>query len=94
VEFDEDSSPNDVGEKKNVCNSFIGEDDSVTASPQNMFKQYRHYMPAEQIARDSDLQDEDKKILAKIENALKQLNLERVQMYEQYKKKVCVFSEE
>lgn len=43
----------------------------------------------EQFLRDNqDIQDEHKKILETIEDALKQLNLERVKMHEHFKNKV------
>jgi kinesin family member 16B len=78
--------------RENLSNSFISEDDG---SPiQHLLKAQRAYMPTEQTARDLDLQEEHKKILATIENALKQLNTERVQMHEQYKNKVRVFNDE
>jgi kinesin family protein 16B len=43
---------------------------------------------------DNDLQEEHRKILQTIENALGQLNLERSKMHEQYKVKIKMFADE
>lgn len=52
------------------------------------------YYPSEQFSRDAELQDEHKKILETIENALKQLNIERAFIHQQYKNKVKRLSDE
>lgn len=52
------------------------------------------YYPSEQFSRDAELQDEHKKILETIENALKQLNIERSFIHQQYKNKVKRLSDE
>ena len=52
-------------------------------------------MKKEQFSRDDiELQDEHRKILETIENALKQLNIEKIQMKEQYEHKVQKLTEE
>ncbi|XP_055849547.1 kinesin-like protein Klp98A isoform X1 [Episyrphus balteatus] len=78
-----------------LSSSFYGEDDlpnSLTSTPNKRNKQYH---PNTLTSReDPELQDENRKILETIENALKQLNIERVQMYEQYKTKVRKLTDE
>lgn len=71
---------------------------SLFSSPYNNFYKnhsQRHLISIEQFSReDSEIQDEHKKILETIENALKQLNIERSHLHDQYKEKVKRFTEE
>ncbi|XP_060645845.1 kinesin-like protein Klp98A isoform X1 [Drosophila nasuta] len=66
------------------------DEDSMTGSTSSPYKRSdRQYYPQRPMSRDDpELQDENRKILDTIENALKQLNVERVQMHDQYKTKV------
>ncbi|XP_055371627.1 kinesin-like protein Klp98A isoform X2 [Condylostylus longicornis] len=73
-----------------LSNSVYGEDDLLlSGSTTSPFKRDKQYYPSPLTSHDDpELQDENRKILETIENALKQLNIERVQMHEQYKSKV------
>ncbi|XP_017465635.1 PREDICTED: kinesin-like protein Klp98A isoform X2 [Rhagoletis zephyria] len=80
-----------------LTSSFYSEEDSMsgsmTASP--LKRPERQYYPTKPMSRDDpELQDENRKILETIENALKQLNIERVQMHDQYKAKVRKLTDE
>ncbi|KAL9692976.1 hypothetical protein quinque_012261 [Culex quinquefasciatus] len=71
--------------RENLCGSFMSDDDqSGLVSPANPLR-FRQYTPSRE---DTELQDEHRKILQTIENALKQLNLERSRMHEQFKSKI------
>ncbi|XP_026840251.1 kinesin-like protein Klp98A isoform X2 [Drosophila persimilis] len=73
-----------------TCSIYSDEDG---ASPYK--RPERQYYPQCPMSRDDpELQDENRKILDTIENALKQLNVERVQMHDQYKTKVRKLTEE
>nr|XP_017035125.1 kinesin-like protein Klp98A isoform X2 [Drosophila kikkawai] len=73
-----------------ACSIYSDEDG---ASPYK--RPERQYYPQRPMSRDDpELQDENRKILDTIENALKQLNVERVQMHDQYKTKVRKLTEE
>ncbi|BFF92557.1 kinesin-like protein Klp98A [Drosophila madeirensis] len=73
-----------------TCSIYSDEDG---ASPYK--RPERQYYPQRPMSRDDpELQDENRKILDTIENALKQLNVERVQMHDQYKTKVRKLTEE
>ncbi|XP_049286924.1 kinesin-like protein Klp98A isoform X2 [Anopheles funestus] len=87
--------------RENLCASFLSDDDGGSslslfgggggmASPQNAFR-FRQYTPSRE---DAELQDEHRKILQTIENALRQLNLERTRMHEQFKHKIKLCTEE
>nr|XP_029729746.1 LOW QUALITY PROTEIN: kinesin-like protein Klp98A [Aedes albopictus] len=77
--------------RENLCSSFLSDDDNgVISSPQNPLR-FRQYTPSRE---DTELQDEHRKILQTIENALKQLNLERTRMHEQFKAKIKLCREE
>ncbi|XP_052888776.1 kinesin-like protein Klp98A isoform X2 [Anopheles moucheti] len=89
--------------RENLCASFLSDDDGgsslslfgggaggTMASPQNAFR-FRQYTPSRE---DAELQDEHRKILQTIENALRQLNLERTRMHEQFKHKIKLCTEE
>ncbi|XP_034489136.1 kinesin-like protein Klp98A isoform X2 [Drosophila innubila] len=70
------------------------EKDTMTGSISSPHKRTQ-YFPQQPISRDDpELQDENRKILDTIENALKQLNVERVQMHDQYKAKVNQLTKE
>ncbi|KPU80524.1 uncharacterized protein Dana_GF18707, isoform B [Drosophila ananassae] len=74
-----------------TCSIYSDEDG---ASPYSK-RPERQYYPQRPMSRDDpELQDENRKILDTIENALKQLNVERVQMHDQYKTKVRKLTEE
>lgn len=75
--------------RENLCSSFMSDDDNLS-SPQNPLR-FRQYTPSRE---DTELQDEHRKILQTIENALKQLNLERSRMHEQFKNKIKLCREE
>ncbi|XP_065072541.1 kinesin-like protein Klp98A isoform X2 [Ochlerotatus camptorhynchus] len=75
--------------RENLCSSFLSDDDNI-ASPQNPLR-FRQYTPSRE---DTELQDEHRKILQTIENALKQLNLERTRMHEQFKNKIKLCRDE
>ncbi|XP_055627378.1 kinesin-like protein Klp98A isoform X2 [Toxorhynchites rutilus septentrionalis] len=75
--------------RENLCSSFMSDDDNI-GSPQNPLR-FRQYTPSKE---DTELQDEHRKILQTIENALKQLNLERGRMHEQFKNKIKLCREE
>ncbi|XP_030370145.1 kinesin-like protein Klp98A isoform X2 [Scaptodrosophila lebanonensis] len=72
------------------------EEDAMTGSTSSPYKRPdRQYNPQRPTSHDDpELQDENRKILETIENALKQLNVERVQMHDQYKIKVRKLKEE
>ncbi|XP_037956915.1 kinesin-like protein Klp98A isoform X2 [Teleopsis dalmanni] len=79
-----------------LSSSFYADEDalstSMTSTPP---KRERQYYPTKPMTRDDpELQDENRKILETIENALKQLNIERVQMHDQYKNKVQKLTDE
>ncbi|XP_038110774.1 kinesin-like protein Klp98A isoform X1 [Culex quinquefasciatus] len=77
--------------RENLCGSFMSDDDqSGLVSPANPLR-FRQYTPSRE---DTELQDEHRKILQTIENALKQLNLERSRMHEQFKSKIKLCREE
>ncbi|KAL5283822.1 KIF16B family protein [Megaselia abdita] len=76
-----------------LTSSFYG-DDEMSSSMSSPFRRRSEYYPAPQICREPELQDENMRILATIEQALKQLNVERVQMHEQYKNKVRRLADE
>ncbi|EAA13643.5 AGAP003925-PA [Anopheles gambiae str. PEST] len=94
--------------RENLCASFMSDDDGGVsgsslslfggggggaggmASPQGAFR-FRQYTPSRE---DAELQDEHRKILQTIENALRQLNLERTRMHEQFKHKIRLCTEE
>ncbi|XP_053667562.1 kinesin-like protein Klp98A [Anopheles marshallii] len=86
--------------RENLCASFLSDDDGGSSlslfgggtmpSPQNAFR-FRQYTPSRE---DAELQDEHRKILQTIENALRQLNLERTRMHEQFKHKIKLCTEE
>uniref|UniRef100_A0A182XXK3 Kinesin motor domain-containing protein n=1 Tax=Anopheles stephensi TaxID=30069 RepID=A0A182XXK3_ANOST len=93
--------------RENLCASFLSDDDGVgggsslslfggaataggLASPQSALR-FRQYTPSRE---DAELQDEHRKILQTIENALRQLNLERTRMHEQFKHKIRLCTEE
>ncbi|XP_032595788.1 kinesin-like protein Klp98A isoform X2 [Drosophila grimshawi] len=77
------------------CSTYV-DDDAMTGSTSSSSKRSdRQYYPQRPMSRDDpELQDENRKILDTIENALKQLNVERVQMHDQYKTKVRKLTEE
>ncbi|XP_050341543.1 kinesin-like protein Klp98A [Bactrocera neohumeralis] len=80
-----------------LTSSFYSEEDSMSGSMNaSPFKRpERQYYPTKPMSRDDpELQDENRKILDTIENALKQLNIERVQMHDQYKAKVRKLTDE
>ncbi|XP_067617469.1 kinesin-like protein Klp98A isoform X2 [Eurosta solidaginis] len=80
-----------------LTSSFFSDDDSMSGSLNaSPFKRSdRQYYPTKPMSRDDpELQDENRKILETIENALKQLNIERVQMHDQYKAKVRKLTDE
>ncbi|XP_054726515.1 kinesin-like protein Klp98A [Anastrepha obliqua] len=80
-----------------LTSSFYSEEDSMNGSmTTSPFKRpERQYYPTKPTSRDDpELQDENRKILETIENALKQLNIERVQMHDQYKSKVRKLTDE
>lgn len=75
--------------RENLCSSFLSDDDSSIFSATSTPLKQRYQLQNEQLLRDTqEIQDEHKKILETIENALKQLNLEKSQMHEHYKNKV------
>ncbi|XP_017874415.1 PREDICTED: kinesin-like protein Klp98A isoform X2 [Drosophila arizonae] len=78
-----------------TCSTYVDED-AMTGSTSSPYKRSdRQYYPQRPTSRDDpELQDENRKILDTIENALKQLNVERVQMHDQYKTKVRKLTEE
>ncbi|KAH8417585.1 hypothetical protein KR222_002302, partial [Zaprionus bogoriensis] len=78
-----------------TCSAYMDED-AMTGSTSSPYKRSeRQYYPQRPTSRDdAELQDENRKILDTIENALKQLNVERVQMHDQYKTKVRKLTEE
>ncbi|XP_062533246.1 kinesin-like protein Klp98A isoform X2 [Armigeres subalbatus] len=77
--------------RENLCSSFLSDDDNAAlTSPQNPLR-FRQYTPSRE---DTELQEEHRKILQTIENALKQLNLERTRMHEQFKSKIKLCREE
>ncbi|KRG01303.1 uncharacterized protein Dmoj_GI24560, isoform B [Drosophila mojavensis] len=78
-----------------TCSTYV-EEDAMTGSTSSPYKRSdRQYYPQRPTSRDDpELQDENRKILDTIENALKQLNVERVQMHDQYKTKVRKLTEE
>ncbi|XP_030243669.1 kinesin-like protein Klp98A isoform X1 [Drosophila navojoa] len=78
-----------------TCSTYVDED-AMTGSTTSPYKRSdRQYYPQRPTSRDDpELQDENRKILDTIENALKQLNVERVQMHDQYKTKVRKLTEE
>uniref|UniRef100_A0A1A9WYT0 Kinesin motor domain-containing protein n=1 Tax=Glossina brevipalpis TaxID=37001 RepID=A0A1A9WYT0_9MUSC len=73
-----------------LSSSFYAEEDNMNNCIVSPLKPYeKQYHPTKPVTRDDpEMQDENRKILETIENALKQLNIERVQMHEQYKIKV------
>ncbi|XP_049531776.1 kinesin-like protein Klp98A [Anopheles darlingi] len=90
--------------RENLCASFMSDDDGGNSpfgggggggnmgfsTPQATLR-FRQYTPS----RDEvELQDEHRKILQTIENALRQLNLERTRMHEQFKNKIKLCTEE
>ncbi|XP_065367327.1 kinesin-like protein Klp98A [Calliphora vicina] len=83
-----------------LTSSFCLEDDNNSSMSSSLisspFKRSdKQYYPTKPMSRDDpELQDENRKILETIENALKQLNIERVQMHDQYKIKVQNLTEE
>ncbi|XP_017849029.1 kinesin-like protein Klp98A isoform X1 [Drosophila busckii] len=80
-----------------TCSAYADEE-AMTGSTTSPYKRSeRQYYPQRTtpISRDDpELQEENRKILDTIENALKQLNVERVQMHDQYKTKVRKLTEE
>ncbi|XP_053680754.1 kinesin-like protein Klp98A [Anopheles nili] len=90
--------------RENLCASFLSDDDGGGSSlnlfggapgggvpsPQGAFR-FRQYAPSRE---DAELQDEHRKILQTIENALRQLNLERCRMHDQFKHKIRQCTEE
>uniref|UniRef100_A0A0K8TKQ0 Putative kinesin-like protein n=1 Tax=Tabanus bromius TaxID=304241 RepID=A0A0K8TKQ0_TABBR len=78
--------------RENLTSSYYSEDESIISSPNKRDKQYHATVHVSR--EDPEMQDENRKILETIENALKQLNIERVQMHEQYKTKVKKLSDE
>uniref|UniRef100_A0A182N6T9 Kinesin motor domain-containing protein n=1 Tax=Anopheles dirus TaxID=7168 RepID=A0A182N6T9_9DIPT len=90
--------------RENLCASFLSDDDGGSSlslfgggaggggmvSPQNALR-FRQYTPSRE---DAELQDEHRKILQTIENALRQLNHERTRMHEQFKHKIKLCTEE
>ncbi|EDW80864.1 uncharacterized protein Dwil_GK11333 [Drosophila willistoni] len=79
--------------RENLLTSSIYSDEDASTSAYK--RPERQYYPQRPISRDDpELQDENRKILDTIENALKQLNSERVQMHDQYKTKVRKLTEE
>uniref|UniRef100_A0A182J8M9 Kinesin motor domain-containing protein n=1 Tax=Anopheles atroparvus TaxID=41427 RepID=A0A182J8M9_ANOAO len=83
--------------RENLCASFLSDDDGTSvnpfagfSSPQNAMR-FRQYTPSRD---DAELQDEHRKILQTIENALRQLNLERTRMHEQFKNKIKLCTDE
>ncbi|XP_037910484.1 kinesin-like protein Klp98A isoform X2 [Hermetia illucens] len=77
--------------RENLNSSFYGDDELFSTS----FRREKQYQPSPLVCRDDpEIQDENRKILETIENALKQLNIERVQMHEQYKIKVQKLTDE
>ncbi|XP_075164905.1 kinesin-like protein 98A isoform X2 [Haematobia irritans] len=83
-----------------LTSSFCLDDDSNSSMSGSMIsspskRNDRQYYPTKPMSRDDpELQDENRKILETIENALKQLNIERVQMHDQYKTKVQKLTDE
>uniref|UniRef100_A0A1B0FAF6 Kinesin motor domain-containing protein n=1 Tax=Glossina morsitans morsitans TaxID=37546 RepID=A0A1B0FAF6_GLOMM len=79
-----------------LSSSFYSEEDNMNNCVVSPLKPYeKQYHPTKPVTRDDpEMQDENRKILETIENALKQLNIERVQMHEQYKIKVQKLSSE
>ncbi|KAI9582498.1 hypothetical protein GQX74_009885 [Glossina fuscipes] len=79
-----------------LSSSFYSEEDNMNNCIVSPLKPYeKQYHPTKPVTRDDpEMQDENRKILETIENALKQLNIERVQMHEQYKIKVQKLSSE
>ncbi|KFB46714.1 AGAP003925-PA-like protein [Anopheles sinensis] len=83
--------------RENLSASFLSDDDGTSSnpfggfsSPQNALR-FRQYTPSRE---DAELQDEHRKILQTIENALRQLNLERTRMHEQFKNKIKLCTDE
>ncbi|XP_073813304.1 kinesin-like protein 98A isoform X1 [Musca autumnalis] len=83
-----------------LTSSFCLDDDSNSSMSGSLIssplkRSDKQYYPTKPMSRDDpELQDENRKILETIENALKQLNIERVQMHDQYKTKVQKLTEE
>ncbi|KAM7345513.1 kinesin-like protein 98A isoform 2-T2 [Cochliomyia hominivorax] len=82
-----------------LTSSFCLEEDNTSMSSSLISSPFKRsdkqYYPTKPMSRDDpELQDENRKILETIENALKQLNIERVQMHDQYKIKVQNLTEE
>uniref|UniRef100_T1P9L0 Kinesin motor protein n=1 Tax=Musca domestica TaxID=7370 RepID=T1P9L0_MUSDO len=83
-----------------LTSSFCLDDDSNTSMSGSLIssplkRSDKQYYPTKPMSRDDpELQDENRKILETIENALKQLNIERVQMHDQYKTKVQKLTDE
>ncbi|KAI8127047.1 Kinesin-like protein Klp98A [Lucilia cuprina] len=82
-----------------LTSSFCLDDESSSMSSSLISSPFKRndkqYYPTKPMSRDDpELQDENRKILETIENALKQLNIERVQMHDQYKIKVQNLTEE
>ncbi|XP_052870314.1 kinesin-like protein Klp98A [Anopheles cruzii] len=91
--------------RENLCASFVSDDDGSPMSgggsnvfaglaynsPQVSSLRFRQYTPSRD---DVELQDEHRKILQTIENALRQLNVERNRMHEQFKSKIKLCTEE
>ncbi|XP_012160198.1 kinesin-like protein Klp98A isoform X2 [Ceratitis capitata] len=80
-----------------LSSSFYSEEDSMCGSTNaSPFKRPEHqYYPTKPLSRDDpELQEENRRILETIENALKQLNIERVQMHDQYESKVRKLADE
>ena len=85
--------------RENLCNSFMSDDDGSglfanNSSPYKTRYQQQYVMNEQFMKDNQEIQDEHKKILETIENALKQLNLERVKMHEHFKSKVMRVSTE
>jgi kinesin family protein 16B len=90
--------------RENLTNSFMSDDgdnngfnNSNNSSPikPTSSRYQQHFIMSEQTLRDNqEIQDEHKKILETIENALKQLNLERIKMHDHFKSKVMRYSSE
>uniref|UniRef100_A0A1B0CAM6 Putative kinesin-like protein n=1 Tax=Lutzomyia longipalpis TaxID=7200 RepID=A0A1B0CAM6_LUTLO len=75
--------------RENLSVSFAS-DDELTGS-----RREKVYYPQEMVCReDAEVQEENRKILDTIGNALKQLNAERTQMHHQHRMKVAKLSRE
>lgn len=61
--------------RENLLTSSYYGDDEMSSSMSSPYRRRSEYYPAPQICREPELQDENMRILATIEQALKQLNL-------------------